>query len=263
MPFVRTNGALLHYRVSGPMGAPALAFVNSLGTDSRIWDAVTELLNARYRVLCYDKRGHGLSDAPPGDYALDDHLDDLTALVDYVGLGRFGLVGVSIGGLIGQGLALRAPGRLSGLVLCNTAPKVGDAAMWNTRIDTVLARGTTAIADAVMERWFSETFRRERPDELAGWRNLFVRTDAKGYAATCATLRDTDLSAAITAIGVPTLVVAGSEDQSTPVALVRDCASRIRGARLKILNSGHIPSIEQPDALAALIDAFFMEVGRG
>jgi 3-oxoadipate enol-lactonase len=263
MSFVRINGVLLHYRVSGPVGAPALAFVNSLGTDSRIWDAVTERLGARYRILCYDKRGHGLSDAPPGDYSLDDHLDDLTGLLDHVGFESIGLVGVSIGGLIGQGLALRAPQRLNGLVLCNTAPKVGDAAMWNARIDTVLARGTTAIADAVMERWFSETFRRERADELAGWRNLFVRTDAAGYAATCATLRDTDLTAAIAGIDLPTLVVAGSEDQSTPVALVRDCASRIAGARFEILNSGHIPSIEQPEALATLIDAFFMEVGRG
>ncbi len=263
MSFVRINGVLLHYRVSGPAGAPALAFVSSLGTDSRIWDGVVERLGARYRILCYDKRGHGLSDAPPRDYCLDHHLDDLVGLLDHVGFSRVGLVGVSIGGLIGQGLALRAPERLNGLVLCNTAPKVGDTAIWNARIDTVLAQGTVGIADAVMERWFSETFFRDRADELAGWRNLFVRTDAKGYAATCATLRDTDLTAAISAIELSTLVIAGSEDRSTPVALVRDCASRIAGARFKILNTGHIPSIEQPEALADLIDAFFMEVGSG
>lgn len=263
MSFARINGVLLHYRLSGPMGAPGLVFVNSLGTDARIWDGVTAPLSDRYRIVCYDKRGHGLSDSPPGDYALDDHLDDLEGLLDHLGLGPVGLVGVSIGGLIGQGLALRAPERLNGLVLCNTAPKVGDAAMWNTRISTVLVNGTVAIADAVMERWFSETFRRERSDDLAGWRNLFVRTDAAGYAATCATLRDTDLTSAIGAISTPTLVVAGSEDQSTPVDLVRGCASRIPGAQFEILNSGHIPSIEQPEALAALLDDFFKEAGRG
>lgn len=264
MPFARINGTLLHHRLAGTTGAPELVFVNSLGTDLRIWDEVSERLAAHYRILCYDKRGHGLSDTPPGDYTLDDHLDDLEGLLNHVGFGRVSLVGVSIGGLIGQGLALRKPERLVGLVLCDTAPKVGDADMWNARIETVLGKGPIAIADAVMERWFSEGFRRDRADDLAGWRNLFVRTDAAGYARTCATLRDTDLSASIGAITTPTLVVAGSEDRSTPVALVRDCASAIPGARFEVLaGAGHIPSIEQPDALAVLIDAFFKEIGRG
>lgn len=264
MTFARINGVLLHHRLSGAAGAPELVFVNSLGTDFRIWDRVTERLDAHYRILCYDKRGHGLSDAPPGDYALADHLDDLGGLLDHVGFGRVGLVGVSIGGLIGQGYALRAPERLTGLVLCDTAPRFGDADLWNARIEAVLGQGPVAIADAVMERWFSDAFRRDRADDLAGWRNLFVRTDAAGYAATCATLRDTDLTACIGSITTPTLVVAGSEDRSTPVGMVRDCADAIPRARFEVLTgAGHIPSIEQPDALAALIDGFLKEVGRG
>lgn len=264
MPFARINGVLLHHRLSGVSGAPALVFVNSLGTDFRIWDEVVERLGGHYRILCYDKRGHGLSDTPAGDYSLDDHLDDLTGLLDHVGFGRAGLVGVSVGGLIGQGFALRAPHRIASLVLCDTAPKIGDAALWNARIETVLGSGPAAIADGVMERWFSDAFRRDRADDLAGWRNLFIRTDAAGYAATCATLRDTDLTATLSAITTPTLVVAGSEDRSTPVAMVRDCAQAIPGARFEILaGAGHIPSIEQPDALATLIDGFLREVGHG
>lgn len=264
MAFVRINGVLLHYRVAGPERAPALVFVNSLGTDTRIWDDVIAQLSGRYRCLSYDKRGHGLSDAPCGEYSLDDHLDDLEGLLDHLRLGKLTLIGVSIGGLIGQGLALRAPHRLAGLVLCDTAPKVGDTRMWGQRMETVLEKGMSPIADGIMERWFSPSFRRERPDELAGWRNLFLRTDAGGYAATCATLRDTDLTGALGAVTAPTLVVAGDADLATPVDLVRACAEAIPSARFEILpGAGHIPSIEQPEALTALIIDFLREVGHG
>ena len=264
MNFVRINGVLLHYRLAGPPGAPFIALANSLGTDARIWDGVIDLLSARYRVLSYDKRGHGLSDTPAGDYALDDHIDDLAGLLDHLGIDRLALAGVSVGGLIAQGFALRSPHRLSALVLCDTAPRVGDAASWNDRIAKVQGEGLGAIADAVMDRWFSPGFQQQRPAELAGWRTLFLRSDATGYVATCATLRDTDLRDDISAIAVPTLVVAGEQDLSTPVALVRDVAAKIAGARFEILPGvGHIPSIEQPEVLAALIEQFLGENQHG
>jgi 3-oxoadipate enol-lactonase len=174
------------------------------------------------------------------------------------------LAGVSIGGLIAQGFALKHSERLAALILCDTAPKVGDAAMWNGRIETVLAKGMAPLADPVMERWFGPRFHHDRAEELAGWRNLFLRTDPKGYARTCATLRDTDLTAEIGKIAVPTLVVVGEEDRSTPVDLVRACADAIPGARFEVLTgAGHIPSIEQPAALARLIENFLEEVGHG
>ena len=264
MNFARINGVLLHYRLSGPAGAPVVALANSLGTDARIWDGVIEHLFDRYRVLSYDKRGHGLSDTPPGDYGLGDHVDDLLGLLDHLAIDRLALAGVSVGGLIAQGLALRSPERLVALVLCDTAPKVGDAAGWNARIDTVRSQGLSAIADPVMDRWFSPGFQQQRQDELAGWRNLFLRSDPVGYAATCATLRDSDLTAQIGSIAVPTLVVAGEADRSTPVELVRACAEAIPGARFEILpGAGHIPSIEQPAVLAALMMDFLTEVGHG
>jgi 3-oxoadipate enol-lactonase len=264
MDFVRINGVLLHYRLAGPVGAPVLALANSLGTDARIWDGVIARLSSRYRILSYDKRGHGLSDAPPGDYALDDHVDDLVGLLDHLGIERLALAGVSIGGLIGQQFALRLPQRLAALVLCDTAPKMGDAAGWQARIAAVRDGGLAAIADMVMERWFSSGFQRERPDELAGWRTLFLRSDAAGYIATCASLRDADLGARIGAIVTPTLVIAGDADRSTPVELVRATANAIAGARLEILEGvGHIPSIEQPDRLAELIDGFLKETKHG
>jgi 3-oxoadipate enol-lactonase len=264
MDFVRINGVLLAYRLTGPATAPVLALVNSLGTDARIWDGVIERLSADYRLLSYDKRGHGLSDTVPGDYALDDHVDDLLGLLDHLGIGSLALAGVSVGGLIAQGLALRAPERLTALVLCDTAASIGDAAGWNARIDTVNTEGLGAIADSVMQRWFSPCFRQAHPDALAGWRNLFLRSDAAGYVATCATLRDTDLRTQIGAIATPTLVVAGEDDLSTPVELVRSCATAIAGSRFHILpDTGHIPSIEQPAALAQLIDRFLKETVHG
>lgn len=263
MAFARINGTLLHYALAGPSTGPALVFVNSLGTDARIWDGVIARFAQSHRCLAYDKRGHGLSDVPDGDYRLDNHLDDLTGLMDHVGIGSASIVGVSIGGLIAQGLALRAPTRVAGLVLCCTAPRMGERSMWTTRMETARGIGLQSLADPVMERWFSPGFRAERPDELSGWRNLFLRTDAKGYANTCATLRDTDLTDGIAGIATPTLIIAGGADLAAPVELVRTCTA-IPGSRFHVLDGvGHIPSIEQPDTLAGLMRDFLKEVGNG
>ncbi|MHA6732091.1 3-oxoadipate enol-lactonase [Devosia sp. A369] len=263
MMFAQINNVVLHYRLQGRAGAPVLALANSLGTDARIWDGVIALLAERYHILSYDKRGHGLSDAPTGDYALDDHVNDLAGLLDHLGLDRLALAGVSVGGLIAQGFALRHPERLSALVLCDTAPKVGDAAMWNARIAAVRAGGMAALVDAVMPRWFTDAYRQNRADDLAGWRNMFLRLPVDGYAGTCASLRDADLRDSIGAIATPTLVVVGDADLSTPPELVRDAAERIPGARFEIITGcGHLPSIEQPEILAASMMRFFQEVGH-
>lgn len=264
MAFARINGALLHYRLDGRVDAPVLALVNSLGTDARIWDGVVALLADRYRLVSYDKRGHGLSDAPDGDYTIDDEVDDLAGLLDHLAIGRLALAGISIGGMIGQAFALRSPQRLQALVLCDTAAKVGDAALWNSRIAAVRQGGMCSISDAVMARWFAEAFRHGQPDDLAGWQTMFERMPAEGYARTCAALRDTDLTDAIEGITTPTLVVAGEQDLSTPPDLVRATARKIPGARFEIIaGAGHIPSIEQPRALATLMTRFLQEVGHG
>ncbi len=262
MAFASINGVVLHFRVEGRADAPSLVLANSLGTDARIWDRVITQFTPRYRVVSYDKRGHGLSDAPPGDYRLDDHVDDLEGLLQHLGIERLALAGVSVGGLIAQAYALRHPHRLAALVLCDTAPKVGDAAMWSQRISAVRDNGLDAIVEPVMARWFSEGFRSGRTEELAGWRNMFLRMPVDGYAGTCAALRDADLRDAIGAIATPTLVIVGEQDLSTPVDLVRGMAEAIVVARFAIIpDCGHIPSIEQPQALAAAMTQFLNEVG--
>lgn len=262
MAFAPVNDMVLHFRVEGSEDAPALVLVNSLGTDARIWDSVIARLAGRYRVISYDKRGHGLSDSPGGDYSLDDHVSDLAGLLQFLGIERVALAGVSVGGLIAQDFALRYPDRLAALVLCDTAAKVGDVAMWDERIATARQLGLAALAEPVMARWFTERFRRERPAEVAGWRNMLARMPVDGYAGTCAALRDADLRGAIAAITVPTLVVVGEQDLATPVELVRGMAQAIPGSQfVTIPDCGHIPSIEQPQALTALMTRFLNEVG--
>lgn len=264
MAFTHIDGRLVHWRESGPREAPAVVLVNSLGTDFRIWEEVAAALSRAWRVIVYDKRGHGLSEVPPGPYAISDFTNDLIALADHVGLPRFSLVGLSIGGLIGQDIAVRAPERLAALVLADTAPKVGSAESWNARITAVREGGLAAIADPVMERWFTPAFHRERPDDLAGWRNALLRQPAEGYIATCEALSVADLTETSASIAVPTLAVVGDGDLSTPPDLVRAMAERIPGASFALIEGcGHIPPVEQPGRLLALITRHLETHGRG
>jgi 3-oxoadipate enol-lactonase len=261
--FFRVGANVLHCRLHGAPSGPKLVLANSLGTDARIWDAVVETLANHYRILSYDKRGHGLSDAPDGPYTLDDHVDDLLALAAGAGFQNFALAGISVGGLIAQRLAIREPGRVAALVLCDTAAKVGSELMWNERIETVRRSGLAAISEMVLERWFAPDFRTNHPGAWAGWRNLLERTPVEGYVGTCASIRDADLTEQVSGIALPTLVIAGEEDRSTPPELVRETAKRIPRARFETIpGAGHIPSIEAPERLTALMQNYFTEVGH-
>src|SRR4029079_9285038 len=163
---------------------------NSLGTDFRVFDALPPLMQGKLRIIRYDKRGHGLSDATPAPYKLADHVADLAGLLDALGVKQAVLVGLSIGGLITQGLSAVRPDLIRAAVLMDTAHKIGTDELWNTRIDNVRKAGIESIADAVMERWFSPAFRKNRVSDLAGWRNMLTRTSAEGYMGSCAAIRD-------------------------------------------------------------------------
>jgi 3-oxoadipate enol-lactonase len=262
MTFSRIRDITVHWSSSGRAGAPAIVFSNSLGTDARIWERVADLLGDRYRLVTYDSRGHGLTDATAGPYTISGLADDLIALADTAGLNRFALVGLSVGGLIAQQVAIQAPKRLSALVLCDTAAKIGTDDAWNARIQSIRAGGLESIAGMVMERWFAKSFRETRTDELAGYRNMMCRTPGAGYIATCEAIRDCDLSAEAGKITAPTLVVVGEEDGSTPPALVQATAALIPGARFEIIkNAAHMPGLEQPEVLARLIGNHLSEAG--
>ncbi|WP_414473603.1 3-oxoadipate enol-lactonase [Microvirga sp. M2] len=260
MAFVRANGIVLHHQVTGRPDAPALVFNNSLGSDFRTWQTVAPHFADRFRVVLYDKRGHGLSDAPPAPYTMDDHTDDLLALLDHLEIGSAALVGLSVGGMIAQRAAVRVPGRVRALVLCCTAAKIGAPELWAERIAAVEKGGIEPIADTVLQRWFTPDFHTNRRDEVAGWRNMLVRIPAHGYAGTCAAIRDADLTADAGRIDVPTLCIAGDQDGSTPADVVRNTASLIPGARFELIEGcGHIPCIEKPAALTQLIQSHLQE----
>ncbi|QFU16982.1 3-oxoadipate enol-lactonase [Microvirga thermotolerans] len=264
MAFTRANGIVLHHQVLGRAGAPALVFSNSLGSDFRIWQEVAPAFADRFRVVLYDKRGHGLSDVPPGPYAIDDHVDDLLALLDTLHVREAAIVGLSVGGMIAQRLAVREPSRATALVLCCTAAKIGTAETWAERIAAVEKHGVEAVVEGVLARWFTPDFRAARADECAGWRNMLLRTPAVGYAATCAAVRDADLTADAGRIAVPTLCVAGDQDGSTPADVVGRTAALIPGARFEVVaGAGHIPCVERPKELAALIASHLEEAARG
>lgn len=261
MSFASINGTRLHYRLAGaPDGLP-LILVNSLGTSLSIWDDMLSLLGLRCRVLSYDKRGHGLSDAPSGPYSLDDHVADLLGLAHWCGFKHFSVCGISIGGMIGMRLAAQHPGKVRRLVLCDTAPRIGTTQMWTDRIAQVRQGGMAAVADAVLGRWVSPGYRELRPADFAGWRNMLERCPAEGYVASCASVRDADLVADVGRISVPTRVIAGENDLSTPPETVRQLAEAIAGAEFRLIRgAGHVPCIEQPERLCELICEHLREV---
>lgn len=265
MQFIDIGGVTLHYQlIGGPADKPAIVFVNSLGTDFRIWRDVIVRLAGDFPIVTYDKRGHGLSDVGAAPYAMEDHVGDLEALLDHLNVKSAIICGLSVGGLIAQGLYARRPDLMRALILCDTAHKIGTAEMWNARIATIEAQGIEPLADPVLERWFTADFRSNRKVELAGYRNMLVRQPAAGYAGTCAALRDADYTEAAKSISVPTLCVVGDQDGSTPPDLVRSTADLIAGSRFEIIaDAGHIPCVEQPEVLTGLIRNFIAELPSG
>lgn len=257
MAFVRANGVVLHYETRGEAGRPVVAFSNALGTDFRIWNAVADLLEGKYRLVLYDKRGHGLSEAPPAPYTMADHVGDLAALLDHVGAERAAIVGLSVGGLIAQGLAALHPERVAALVLADTAHKIGTDEIWNGRIAAVTKTGIASIADAILERWFTPAYRSPKNPDFTGYRAMLTRSNVQGYVGTCAAIRDADLTESTCALKLPVLCVVGDHDGSTPPELVRSTANLISGADFRIIEgAGHLPCIEKPEAMADLIASF-------
>ena len=262
MNAVTLNGVTIHYRADGPADGPALVFSNSLGTDFRIWDPVLPLLPAGLNVVRYDKRGHGLSDLPATEWGMADHVADAAGLIDHLGLKNVVFCGLSVGGMIAQGLAAERPDLIKALILCDTGAKLGTPDMWQQRIDTTLGPGIASMANAVMERWFTPEFRASSP-AFPAYRNMLCRTTAGGYAGTCAAIRDTDLMESTSRLNLPCLAVCGDQDGSTPPDLVRETAALIPGSRFELIRgAGHIPCVEQPQQLATLITGFLQDIGH-
>lgn len=251
----------LHYREDGtPDGAP-LVFANSLGTDLRLWDKVVPLLPKGLRIIRFDKRGHGLSSCSAAPYSMGALVRDTEQLLDALNIKDALFVGLSIGGMIAQALAVKRPDLIRAMVLSNTAAKIGTPAMWHDRIDALEKGGIEGMADAVMERWFSRAFL--ATPELIAWRNMLVRTPVAGYAGCCAAISGTDLYTPTSGLRLSTLAIAGSEDGSTPPDLVRETADLIPGSKFHLIRgAGHLPCVEKPEEYAAALSGFIKEVGH-
>jgi len=251
----------MHYEDAGARDGKAIVFSNSLGTDFRIWDNLLGYLPSNLRVIRYDKRGHGLSEATPGPYAMKTLAEDLAALLDHLDVKGAAVVGLSVGGMVAQGLASLRPDLVSALVLMDTAHKIGTIEGWNGRIDTVRKGGMAAVAEGILAGWFTEAYRSATPD-FQGYRAMLLRNDIEGYTGVCGALRNADLTESTRVLKMPTLCVAGEHDATTSPAVMRTTADLIDGARLEVVkNAGHIPCVERPKEVAAFITGILKKAG--
>jgi 3-oxoadipate enol-lactonase len=251
----------LHYREEGAAGGSPVVFAHALGTDLRLWNHVVPLLPRGLRLIRFDMRGHGLSDCPPGPYTMGALVRDAERLLDRLEVRDCVFVGLSIGGMIAQGLAVKRYDQVRALVLSNTAARIGTPQIWADRIDAVRAGGLEAVADATLARWFPRAFRDSVQSTV--WRHLLTRQPAEGWMGCAAAISGTDFLTPTSGLTLPTLAIAGSEDGSTPPDLVRETADLIKGSRFHLIRgAGHLPPADRPEAFAEALTGFLADIGH-
>lgn len=247
-----TGTVELHHVVEGE--GPVVVLVPSLGTTLELWDEVARDLARDFRVVRPDLRGHGRSPVPAGPYSVAGLAADVVALADRLGAARFALVGLSLGGAVGQVLGLDHADRMTSLVLCCTAPVFGDPATWRARADQVRREGLEPLVEATTHRWFTPAFRERHPDRVAWVMDMFRATPPEGYAGCCEALASYDVTRRLPQLRVPTRVVAGAEDPGTPPDVARALAGAVPGADLVVLDdAAHIANVARPAAFTAAV----------
>lgn len=242
---------MIHHVIEGPEDAPVLLFASSLGTTHAMWAPQAEALRDEVRVLRYDHRGHGASEAPPGPYTIDDLAGDALALLDELEIERVTFVGLSIGGAVAVTAALRAPERFERLVLCSTAAHFPPPEQWAERAATVRAQGVEAVADAALERWLTPDAPHELRDRL---RAMLLATPREGYAACCEALGGYDARGRLGALPMPVLAIAGAGDPTTPPAALGAIVDEVPDGRLHVIERArHICNVERPEEFSHVI----------
>ncbi len=261
MNIARLDGIDLHYREDGDPDGPPVVFANSLGTDFRLWDHVVGLLPKSLRLIRYDKRGHGLSECPKAPYTMGSLVSDVEKLMERLAVRDAAFVGLSIGGLIAQGIAAKRMDLVRAMVLSNTGAKIGTREIWDDRIATARAEGMASLVDATMDRWFSKAF--QKTDEFVAWRNSFERQVLEGYIGCSQAISGTDMITPTSGLTLPTLGIAGSEDKATPPDLVRETTDLVRGSRFHLVRgAGHLPCVEKPGEYAEVLTGFLRDIGH-
>jgi 3-oxoadipate enol-lactonase len=261
---IAANGITINYAFDGPENAPVITLSNSLASNLSMWDPQIPALASRYRVLRYDTRGHGQTDAPPGPYSLDELTEDVRALLQALGIAKTHFMGLSMGGMIGQMLGLKYPQLLHSLVLCDTMSRVPPDAkpLWEERIHTAETRGMEPLVEPTVGRWFTAPFREKRPDVIDKVRAMIRTTPPRGYAGCCHAIAGLNLTDRLRDIAVPTLIIVGEDDPGTPVAASRVIHEQIQGSELVILKAAaHLSNMEQPEAFNQAVTAFLAKVG--
>jgi len=256
MPMIQSDGAQLHVEVEGPERAPVVMLCNSLGTDLHMWDGQAKPATQQFRLVRYDRRGHGQSSAPKGPYNMEMLGRDALAVMDGVGVDKVNWCGLSMGGMVGMWLGANAPQRINRLVLSNTAPYMADKGIWNERFKTVRDGGMKAIADGTMERWFTKGFRERAPQAVARLKEMVLSTPVEGYIGCGEAVRDMDHREIIKSIKAPTMVIAGKQDAGTTPEMGEYIEKNIPGARLTLFDAAHIANIECGNAYTDAVLGF-------
>lgn len=257
MPTIAAKDVTLNYELSGPEGAPAVVFSNSLGATLEMWEAQAEALSGRYRCLRYDTRGHGRSSAPDRPVSVEELAGDMAALLDALGIGTAHVVGLSLGGMTAQAFGFLHPERALSLSLMATSAHLPPPEFWQGRADLVREKGPEGLVDAIIPRWFTQGFRDANPDAVRAQRDFFLMNEPRCYARCCEALAAMDLRDRIGAIAAPTLIIAGADDQVTPPPMAEDMRQRIRGSEMIVLpQAAHIISVEKADAVSGYLGAF-------
>ncbi len=258
MPVITSHdGTPIDVEVTGPDNAPVLMLSSSLGTTKHMWDPQMAAFAGKYRVVRYDRRGHGKSGVPQGPYNMEMLGRDAIAVMDGLGLKTINWLGLSMGGMEGMWLGANAGDRIEKLILSNTSTYYADKTPWNTRIENVTKGGSVAaIADAVINAWLTQNFQKANPAETARMKEMMIATPVEGYLACCAAVRDMDHREIIKSITVPTLIIAGAKDMATNVEAAEFIRDRIKGSQLAIVDGAHISNVEQPEAYAKEVLTF-------
>ncbi len=244
----KSNGIELNYEIHGSKG-PWVVLSHSLACDLHMWEAQIDLLKDRFRVLAYDTRGHGRSDAPSGAYTMDQLVEDVRGLLSGVGADRPHWVGLSMGGMIGMTYALKYPGEFQSLVLCDTSSRIPPemAPVWGERIKAATRQGMSALVAPTLERWFTEPFRQSRKDVMDHVADMITNTPVTGYAGCCHAIPTINCTDQLHAIKSPVQIIVGEQDAGTPVAMSEAIHSAIPGSELVIIpQASHLSNLEQP-----------------
>ena len=256
---IKANGIDVNYEVHGKEGAPWLVLSHSLACSVRMWDPQIAALKDSYRILAYDTRGHGATEAPKGAYTLDLLADDLFFLLKELKITSTHYCGLSMGGMIGQTFALKYPGVFKTLTLADTTSRypAEAAPVWADRVKTAEAKGMEPLAQPTLERWFTEPFRKSNPAAVDAIRKLILATPVAGYAGCCHALPKINVTARLKEIKCPILVIVGADDPGTPPAMAREIHENAPGSKLVVLpQAAHLANLEQPDGFTRALRSF-------